>query len=52
MKLAKQHDHQMLISLAKDTAERKNVQNKGAYFMTMLQMANESIKTKNSYRRR
>lgn len=49
MKLAKQHDHQMLIALAKDIAERKNVQNRGAYFMRMLQKQNE---TKNSHRRR
>lgn len=36
MKLAKQYDSEMLICLAKDVAERKNVVNKGAYFMKIL----------------
>lgn len=36
IKLAKQHDESILLSLAKDTAERKNVSNKGAYFMKVL----------------
>ncbi|MBI4033929.1 MAG: hypothetical protein HY378_00055 [Candidatus Brennerbacteria bacterium] len=36
MKLAKVHDAQKLIELAKDVAARKNVRNKGAYFMRLL----------------
>lgn len=36
MKLAKLHDSDKLIRLAKDVAERKNIKNKGAYFMKLL----------------
>lgn len=36
IKLAKQYDDSLLLSLAKDTAERGNVANKGAYFMKVL----------------
>lgn len=36
MKLAKKHGTDKLLKLAKSVAERKNVQNKGAYFMKML----------------
>ncbi len=36
IKLAKENDSQMLIGLAKDIAMRKQVQNKGAYFMSLL----------------
>lgn len=36
IKLAKQYDESTLLSLAKDTAERKGVANKGAYFMKVL----------------
>ncbi len=36
MKLAKAHDSQKLIELAKDVASRKNIRNKGAYFMKLL----------------
>ena len=36
MKLAKERDNDKLIALAKDVAERKNVKNKGAYFMRLL----------------
>jgi len=36
MRLAKNHDHRALIGLAKDVAERKNIDNKGAYFMKLL----------------
>jgi hypothetical protein len=36
MRLAKSRDHQLLIGLAKDVAERKNIDNKGAYFMKLL----------------
>lgn len=37
IKLAKENNSQQLISLAKDIASRKSVQNKGAYFMKMFQ---------------
>lgn len=36
IKLAKHYDESLLLSLAKDTAERGNVANKGAYFMKVL----------------
>ena len=36
IKLAKEHDPAQLLRLAKQIAERQTVQNKGAYFMTML----------------
>jgi hypothetical protein len=36
MKLAKENDGERLIMLAKDVADRKNVKNKGAYFMKLL----------------
>lgn len=36
IKLAKQYDESLLLSLAKDTAERQGVANKGAYFMKVL----------------
>lgn len=37
IKLAKKYDEQKLISLAKNISERKNVKNRGAYFMKVLQ---------------
>lgn len=37
IKLAKQYDSDKLLGLAKDIATRENVQNKGAYFMTVVQ---------------
>ncbi len=37
IKLAKKYDEQKLIIIAKNVAERKNVENKGAYFMKVLQ---------------
>lgn len=36
IKLAKEYEERDILSLAKDIAERKNVENKGAYFMRML----------------
>ncbi len=36
IKLAKDHDEEKLVRLAKDIAEKKNIRNKGAYFMRML----------------
>ena len=37
IKLAKTHSEQMLFGLAKDVVSRKTIQNKGAYFMKVLQ---------------
>ncbi|MBU4348167.1 hypothetical protein KJ671_01510 [Patescibacteria group bacterium] len=36
MRLAKMYDNHELIIKAKDVAERKNIKNKGAYFMKVL----------------
>ncbi|MBI2515250.1 hypothetical protein HYV91_03705 [Candidatus Wolfebacteria bacterium] len=36
IKLAKEKDQQKLLELARDVSDRKNVSNKGAYFMTLL----------------
>lgn len=36
IKLAKQHDESILLSIAKDVADRKGIANKGAYFMKVL----------------
>lgn len=41
IKLAKEHDSQKLIALAKDIATRKQVKNKGAYFMSLIKNKNE-----------
>ena len=37
IKLAKKHPGGHLLSIAKDVAERKNIENKGGYFMKVLQ---------------
>ncbi len=37
IKLAKKHNFQKLLELAKGVAEKEYVKNKGAYFMTLLQ---------------
>ena len=36
IKLAKEHNQDKLLKLAKSVSERKNVENKGAYFMKLL----------------
>ncbi len=36
IKLAKKHDNDDLMRIAKDISERKNIENKGAYFMKVL----------------
>ena len=36
IKLAKEKNGDRLIRLAKDVADRKNIRNRGAYFMTLL----------------
>lgn len=40
IKLAKERNADRLLRLAKEIAERKNVKNKGAYFMKLLQTEN------------
>ncbi len=37
IKLAKQNDSDILMSIAKDVSQRKNIENKGGYFMKILQ---------------
>ena len=39
MRLAKQYDNHALLQLAKQIAERKDVVNKGAYFMSALKLS-------------
>ncbi len=46
MKLAKLHNSDKLLKLAKDIAERKNVKNKGAYFMRLLYDGKDSKRKK------
>jgi len=50
IKLAKEHGGERLLRLAKDVAERRNVKNRGAYFMTLLKSegspARPSIKSR------
>lgn len=41
MKLAKAGNGERLLALAKDVAERKNVKNRGAYFMRLVTMDHE-----------
>lgn len=36
IKLAKEHSEDELLKLAKDIAEKRDIKNKGAYFMTLL----------------
>jgi hypothetical protein len=36
IKLAKEHDAGMLMTLAKEVRERKKIRNKGAYFMRLI----------------
>ncbi len=44
IKLAKKHNNDKLIAIAKDISERKRIENKGAYFMTVLQRLNKKRK--------
>ncbi len=41
MRMAKIYDGNELVRIAKDLAERKNVDNKGAYFMTLVKKLKE-----------
>lgn len=45
IKLAKTYDTQYLLSTAKDVSQRKNIENKGGYFMRIIQR--EKLKNKN-----
>jgi len=44
IKLAKEHDEEKLMSLAKDVAGRKNIKNPGAYFMRRIQQLKQEKK--------
>ena len=44
IKLAKEHDPYKLLKLAKSVAERKNVENKGAYFMKLFYSDDKNTK--------
>ena len=43
IKLAKKHNNDDLLRIAKDVSERKNIENKGAYFMKVLQKTHRDI---------
>lgn len=47
IKLAKKYDEQKLIILAKNISERKNIKNKGAYFMRVFyqELGKKQIRT-------
>lgn len=48
IKLAKNYDNQELLGIAKDVSERKNIENKGGYFMTIIKRLKEkNDKTEN-----
>ncbi len=53
IKLAKKHNSDDLLRIAKDVAERKNIKNKGAYFMKVLQNKSflKTVKIKKRIRR-
>ncbi len=41
IKLAKQYGSQKILSIAKDVVDRRDIKNRGAYFMKMLHMKND-----------
>ncbi len=43
IKFAKKHKNDDLLRIAKDVAERKKIENKGAYFMKVLQKTHPDI---------
>ena len=47
IRLAKKYDEQKLITTAKNVAERKNIKNKGAYFMKVFYSELNKKKAKN-----
>ncbi len=50
MKLAKSHDETRLLSLAKDISEKKNIKNKGAYFMKVLSLNDHEAQNHTSHK--
>ncbi len=44
IKLAKEYDFELLLRLAKEIAERKNVQKKGAYFMRLWSLRKPALR--------
>jgi len=48
MRLAKNHDEQQLMNLAKVIADKKGVRNKGAYFMRLVQTLPKYTKKENN----
>jgi hypothetical protein len=46
MKLAKKYNENFLLGLAKDVSERKNIENKGGYFMIVFKQQKDKIKNK------
>lgn len=48
IKLAKERGGERLLRLAKDIAERKNVKNRGAYFMTLLKSTKPWVKPRSN----
>lgn len=43
IKLAKKHNNEHLLGIAKDVSERKKIKNKGGYFMRVLQKTHPNI---------
>lgn len=43
IKLAKKHNNECLLSIAKDVSKRKKIENKGAYFMKILDKTHQNI---------
>jgi hypothetical protein len=52
IKLAKEGNQQKLLELARDVSDRKNVENKGAYFMALLTKLRKSTKVRKNRTRR
>ena len=46
MRLAKVHGESKMMQLAKNVVERKNIENKGAYFMSVLKSEKSGVKKK------
>lgn len=44
IRLAKQHDEEKLLTMAKNVAEGKDIKNRGAYFMKLLKEARKEKK--------
>jgi hypothetical protein len=52
MKLAKKHGEAKMMELAKNVAEKKNIDNKGAYFMSIMKSEKDGLpkQTNDKYR--